>query len=220
MGAWLRDLGLDRYETEFLANRVDADVLPRLTSEDLREIGVIAIGDRRKLLDAIAVLVGEDSAAPRGLSAPLSARPLPGAPAERRPITVMFCDLVGSTGLAARLDVEDWRELVNSYFDEATKAVTDFGGQVQKRLGDGLMALFGYPQAKENDAERGVRAALAIQEGLTILNARKRPPAFPNLSRASASRAARSWSMQRARCSGMRRILRRVCRQPRSPGPC
>ena len=92
--------------------------------------------------------------------------------AERRPITVMFCDLVGSTGLAARLDAEDWRNLVGSYLDEASAAVTGLGGHVLKKLGDGLMALFGYPHAQENDAERAVRAALAIQRALADLNAR------------------------------------------------
>ena len=86
----------------------------------------------------------------------------------------MFCDLVGSTALASRLDAEDWRSLVNAYLDEATGAVTDLGGHVLKRLGDGLMALFGYPHAQENDAERAVRAALAIQRALSELNARNR----------------------------------------------
>src|SRR6185312_14433910 len=92
--------------------------------------------------------------------------------AERRQLTVMFCDLVGSTSLAAKLDAEEWRNLVNAYVDEASKAVTGLGGHVLKRLGDGLMALFGYPQAQENDAERAVRAALAIQRSLTDINAR------------------------------------------------
>jgi class 3 adenylate cyclase len=95
----------------------------------------------------------------------LSVARSPQVSAERRPITVMFCDLVGSTGLAAKLDPEDWRNLVNAYIDAASAAVTALGGHVLKKLGDGLMALFGYPQAQENDAERAVRAALAIQRG-------------------------------------------------------
>ena len=99
----------------------------------------------------------------------------------RRPITVMFCDLVGSTGLAARLDAEDWRNLVGSYLDEASAAVTGLGGHVLKKLGDGLMALFGYPQAQENDAERAVRAALAIQRALAELNARNAGRDTPQL---------------------------------------
>ena len=94
----------------------------------------------------------------------------------------MFCDLVGSTSLAAKLDAEDWRNLVNAYLDEASAAVVGLGGHVLKKLGDGLMALFGYPQAQENDAERAVRAALAIQRALVEINARnaskRRPRAF------------------------------------------
>src|SRR6202035_4147913 len=96
----------------------------------------------------------------------------PPVSAERRPITVMFCDLVGSTSLAAKLDAEDWRTLVNTYLDEASAAVTSLGGHVLKKLGDGLMTLFGYPHAQENDAERAVRAALAIQRALVEINAR------------------------------------------------
>ena len=102
--------------------------------------------------------------------------------AERRPITVMFCDLVGSTSLAARLDAEDWRNLVNAYLDEASAAVTSLGGHVLKKLGDGLMVLFGYPHAQENDAERAVRAALAIQRALADLNARNARSGAPELS--------------------------------------
>ena len=94
----------------------------------------------------------------------------------------MFCDLVGSTSLAAKLDAEDWRNLVNAYLDEASAAVTGFGGHVLKRLGDGLMALFGYPQAQENDAERAVRAALAIQRALADINARNAAKGAPELS--------------------------------------
>ena len=96
----------------------------------------------------------------------------------------MFCDLVGSTSLAAKLDAEDWRNLVNAYLDEASAAVTDLGGHVLKKLGDGLMALFGYPQAQENDAERAVRAALAIQRALADLNARNAARGAPGAFRA------------------------------------
>ena len=93
----------------------------------------------------------------------------------------MFCDLVGSTSLAARLDAEDWRNLVGSYLDAASAAVTSLGGHVLKKLGDGLMALFGYPQAQENDGERAVRAALAIQRALADLNARNAATGAPEL---------------------------------------
>jgi class 3 adenylate cyclase len=94
----------------------------------------------------------------------------------------MFCDLVGSTSLAARLDAEDWRNLVGAYLDVVFAAVTGLGGHVLKKLGDGLMALFGYPHAQENDAERAVRAALAIQRALSDLNARNADKNTPELS--------------------------------------
>src|SRR5215469_17613063 len=126
----------------------------------------------------------KEGAAPTEAKLPATPRPVPlvaKKDAERRPITVMFCDLVGSTGLAAKLDAEDWRNLVNAYLDEATKAVTGLGGHVLKRLGDGLMALFGYPHAQENDAERAVRAALAIQRGLAEINARNAAKDAPEL---------------------------------------
>jgi hypothetical protein len=157
VGGWLRGLGLGQYETNFRDNKINADLLPRLTNDDLKDIGVSALGDRLQLLDAIAALVRAKppAEAPASSSEPSTPKS-PEVSAERRPITVMFCDLVGSTGLAAKLDPEDWRNLVNTYLDEASKAVTGLGGHVLK-----LMALFGYPQAQENDAERAVRAALA-----------------------------------------------------------
>ncbi len=92
------------------------------------------------------------------------------AGAERRYLTVMFCDLVGSTGIAAKLDAEEWRDLVGAYLDAASAAVVDVGGYVAKKLGDGLLALFGHPVAQENDAERAARAALAIQRALAEFN--------------------------------------------------
>src|ERR1700729_4298528 len=182
VGGWLRGLGLGQYEEQFRDNKIDADLLPRLTVDDLKDIGVSVVGDRRRLLDAIAVIAGA------GRPADLPASQTKSSPskdlqssAERRPITVMFCDLVGSTSLAAKLDAEDWRNLVNAYLDEASKAVAALGGHVLKRLGDGLMALFGYPRAQENDAERAVRAALAIQRALAELNARNAARGAPEL---------------------------------------
>ena len=192
VAAWLKNLGLGQYEAAFRDNAIDGDLLPSLTAEDLRDLGVTIVGHRRKLLDAIAALraASKPTAPPAAAGSPaiLSApavfsqpRPGLGADAERRPITVMFCDLVGSTSLAAKLDAEDWRDLVNAYLDEASKAVNGFGGHVLKKLGDGLMALFGYPQAQENDAERAVRAALAIQHALADLNARNAKTGAPAL---------------------------------------
>jgi class 3 adenylate cyclase/tetratricopeptide (TPR) repeat protein len=182
VGGWLRGLGLDKYEAAFRENGIDEQVLRHVTAEDLREIGVATVGDRRKLLAAIAELAAPSpSTEPGPPPSPAMPAKTPEVSAERRPITVMFCDLVGSTALAAKLDPEDWRNLVNAYLDEASAAVTGLGGHVLKKLGDGLMALFGYPQAQENDAERAVRAALAIQRALSDLNARQAAKNAPEL---------------------------------------
>ena len=192
VAAWLKNLSLGQYEAAFRDNAIDGDLLPSLTAEDLRDLGVTIVGHRRKLLDAIAALgAASRPAAPPAAAGPpatlsaraMSSQPQPGsgADAERRPITVMFCDLVGSTSLAAKLDPEDWRNLVNTYLDEASKAVAGLGGHVLKKLGDGLMALFGYPHAQENDAERAVRAALAIQRALVEINARNASRGAPEL---------------------------------------
>jgi hypothetical protein len=176
LGDWLRRLGLERYEAAFRENEIDDTVLPKLTAEDLKDLGVGIVGHRRKLLDAIAILHA-DSKAPPPTPAPApsstvaaTAMPAPEAAGERRHVTVMFCDLVDSTGIAARLDAEEWRDLVGAYLDATSGAVADMGGKVAQKLGDGLMALFGYPVAQENDAERAVRAALSIQRALTELN--------------------------------------------------
>ena len=177
LGGWLRSLGLGQYEANFRDNKIDADVLPQLTADDLKDIGVSAVGDRRRLLAAIAALCGPTPSA----NAPAPAKGVE-ISAERRPITVMFCDLVGSTSLAAKMDAEDWRNLVGAYLEAASAAVTGLGGHVLKKLGDGLMALFGYPRAQENDAERAVRAALAIQRALADLNARNARSGAPELS--------------------------------------
>src|SRR3984957_8298310 len=184
ISGWLRRLGLGRYEEKFRENKIDFDVLADLTDGDLQELRV-ALGDRRRLLRAIAELGAQQPLTTQARQTP--APPVPAQSfahldsAERRPITVMFCDLVGSTELAAALDVEDWRNLLNSYLDEASTAVTALGGHVLKMLGDGMMAVFGYPRALENDAERAVRAALAIQRALAELNARNAARGAPEL---------------------------------------
>ena len=182
---WLSGRGLDQYEKKFRDNKIDLDVLADLSDGDLEKLG-IPLGDRKRLLKAIAELASLEpppaEAWPEAAAPNASARSF-GRPdaAERRPITVMFCDLVGSTSLASRLDAEDWRDMVNAYLDEASNAVTGLGGHVLKKLGDGLMALFGYPQAEENDAERAVRAALTIQLALERLNARNAAAGLPEL---------------------------------------
>jgi class 3 adenylate cyclase len=129
VGGWLRSLGLDKYEAAFRENGIDEQVLRHITAEDLREIGVATVGDRRKLLAAIAELAAP-STEPRPPPSPNVPPKSPEVSAERRPITVMFCDLVGSTSLAAKLDPEDWRNVVNAYLDEAWRAVTGLGGRV------------------------------------------------------------------------------------------
>src|SRR6202521_3004926 len=178
VGDWLRSLGLGQYETLFRQNDIDAEVLSDLTEGDLEKFGV-SFGHRKRLLKAIASLAAAKPGAKPATSVPPSTAT---DSAERRPITVMFCDLVGSTSLAAKLDPEDWRNLKGRYLDAASAAVTSLGGHVLKKLGDGLMALFGYPHAQENDAERAVRAALAIQRALVEINARNASKGAPELS--------------------------------------
>jgi hypothetical protein len=170
---WLRGLRLDQYEPAFRANDIDGEVLRRLTGEDLRELGVTSIGHRRRLLDAIAAL-GRAEAFPIPIPpTPYSGSPLPnppslagegraGAEAERRQLTVMFCDLVGSTPLSTRFDPEDLREIVGAYHRCVTDTVARFRGFVAKYMGDGVLIYFGYPEAHEDDAERAARAGLAV----------------------------------------------------------
>src|SRR6201988_3290768 len=152
--AWLQGLGLERYAPAFRDNEIDWEVLPKLTSEDLREIGVAAIGHRRKLLDAIAAL-GATVLTAAVTEAPSDA-PVP-PHAERRQLTVMFFDLVGSTALSTRHDQEDLRELIGDYHRAVSETVGRFDGFVAKYMGDGVLIYFGYPQAHEDDAERAVR---------------------------------------------------------------
>jgi class 3 adenylate cyclase/predicted ATPase len=159
--AWLRGLGLERYAPAFRDNDVDDEILRELTSDDLINIGVTSVGHRRKLLAAIARLSGEKSVATEtGVThdapEPTSTR------AERRQLTVMFCDVVGSTALSARLDPEDLSELIRSYQACVATTIARFDGFIARYVGDGVLAYFGYPQAHEDDAERAVRAALAV----------------------------------------------------------
>ena len=169
IAAWLRGLGLEQYESAFRVNEIDEGVLPSLTSEDLREIGVVPIGHRRRLLDAIAAL---------GTQAPVIAEttvsyetPAPASP-ERRQLTVMFCDLVGSTPLSSRLDPEDLREVIAAYHRAVAGVVTAFDGFVGRYMGDGVLVYFGYPRAHEDDAERAVRAGLGAIDAVTRLDVR------------------------------------------------
>jgi class 3 adenylate cyclase len=185
---WLKQLGMSEYAERFAENGIDLSVLPDLTDQDLKDIGVL-LGHRRKLLRAIAELNKADTTAvPTIMAAPTPAAVVPPpisapveATGERRYLTVLFCDLVGSTSISAGLDAEDWRDLVGVYVDAASAAVTEMGGHVAKKLGDGLMALFGYPVAQENDAERAARAALSIQRTLAEVNRKNAGSGKPTL---------------------------------------
>ncbi|WP_024514375.1 adenylate/guanylate cyclase domain-containing protein [Bradyrhizobium sp. Tv2a-2] len=160
VGSWLRRLGLEQYEAAFRENEIDGEVLPSLTAEDLKELGVASVGHRRKLLDAIAALRAGVSAPPPLSEAPPATDKAGKDTAERRQVTVMFSDLVGSTSLSARMDPEDLREIISAYQTCVAGAVRRFEGFVAKYMGDGVLNYFGYPQAHEDDAERAVRAAL------------------------------------------------------------
>jgi len=167
--AWLRGLGLEQYAPAFCDNDVDGEVLPALTSDDLISIGVTSVGHRRKLLAAIASLgaalpAGTVVAAPRDAATP--------ADAERRQLTVMFCDLVGSTELSARLDPEDLREVIAAYHRAVVDVVTSVDGFVAKYMGDGVLMYFGYPRAHEDDADRAVRAGLGAIDAVGRLDVR------------------------------------------------
>jgi class 3 adenylate cyclase/tetratricopeptide (TPR) repeat protein len=160
---WLRGLGLERYEAAFRDNEIDWEALPRLTAEDLKDLGVVLGSHRRKLLEAIAALQNDIG--------PVPAKIVAVPTAERRQLTVMFCDLVGSTALSARLDPEDLRDIFGAYHSAVAEVVGNFDGFVAKYMGDGVLVYFGYPQAHEDDAERAVRAGLAVIEAVGRLQA-------------------------------------------------
>ena len=160
VAAWLTALGLGVYWPPFQENHIDGNVLPSLGAEDLREIGVVSVGHRRRLLDAIQQL--------------RHAAQMPGntdtsAVTQRRQVTILFCDLVGSTALAARIDPEDLRDLLARYRQILTDAVILHQGLVAQYQGDGVVAYFGFPQAHERDAENAVLAGLAVLEAISAL---------------------------------------------------
>jgi class 3 adenylate cyclase len=169
---WLRGMGLGKYEAAFRDNEIDETVLPSLTAEDLKDLGVGIVGHRRKLLDAIAALRTDTSAKAPSTDATTTSAAASVSPedrAERRQVTVMFADLVGSTALSARMDPEDLRELISAYQKCVAETVQRFGGFVAKYMGDGVLVYFGYPQAHEDDAERAVRAGLQLTTAVADL---------------------------------------------------
>jgi class 3 adenylate cyclase/tetratricopeptide (TPR) repeat protein/tRNA A37 threonylcarbamoyladenosine biosynthesis protein TsaE len=165
--SWLRGIGLDQYAEIFRANDIDGELLGRLTNDDLKDIGVASFGHRKKLLEAIAELAGAVPVSPQ----PALIEPKAPDTAERRQVTVMFSDLVGSTALSARLDPEDLREVISAYQKCVAKTVQRFGGFVAKYMGDGVLVYFGYPHAHEDDAERAVRAGLELIAAVGALRA-------------------------------------------------
>jgi hypothetical protein len=160
LGGWLRSLGLGQYEAAFRENAIDLSILPDLTDQDLEKIGVL-LGHRRKLLRAIANLETQMTSAST-VASPATTDASPRDAAERRQVTVMFSDLVGSTALSVRMDPEDLREVISAYQNCVAETVQRFSGFVAKYMGDGVLVYFGYPQAHEDDAERAVRAGLEL----------------------------------------------------------
>jgi class 3 adenylate cyclase/predicted ATPase len=171
VGGWLRRLDLEQYQAAFRENKIDDTVLPSLTAEDLKDLGVGIVGHRRKLLDAIAALRAQASAPTPLSEVPPAADQTAKDTAERRQVTVMFSDLVGSTALSARLDPEDLREVISAYQRCVADTVRRSGGFVARYMGDGVLIYFGYPAAHEDDAERAVRAGLALIDAVATLPA-------------------------------------------------
>src|SRR3984893_15185097 len=148
---WLEKLGMSEYAERFTESDIDTSVLRDLTDQDLKELGV-SLGHRRKMLRAIAGLSGVAPTSPQ----PALTEPKPQDTAERRQVTDMFSDLVGSTALSARMCPDDLREGISAYQKSVAETVQRFGGFVAKYMGDGVLVYFGYPQAHEDDAERAV----------------------------------------------------------------
>ena len=167
---WLKKLGMSEYAERFAESDIDIDVLSELTDHDFDRLGV-SLGHRRKMLRAIRELSAPPIAASteRQASAPIVPEPALKDTAERRQVTVMFSDLVGSTALSARMDPEDLREVISAYQKRVAETVQRFGGFVAKYMGDGVLVYFGYPQAHEDDAERAVRAGLELVAAVSVL---------------------------------------------------
>jgi SAM (Sterile alpha motif) domain-containing protein/adenylate/guanylate cyclase family protein len=216
---WLQNLGLEQYQVAFRENGVSVDTLPHLTVEDLRELGVAAVGHRRQLLVAIAKLrddglpvQAEEAASDHRASIATDDRGSPGG--ERRQLTVMFCDLVGSTALSERLDPEELRSLLHAYRTLCGDVIVRYDGFVARYVGDGILTYFGWPSAHEEDAERAVRAALEIVHTVrrasrpprTCRSASGSPPALSSLVKRLVRETSQSWR------SAARPIWRRVCK--------
>jgi class 3 adenylate cyclase len=169
---WLEGQGFGEYAEAFARNKIDRDVLPSITADDLKEMGVATVGDRRRLLDAIAVLSRTHNARHEDVVAePIArARSPDEVSAERRQLTVMFCDLVGSTPLSMEFDPEDLANAIRVYHESCTKVVARWDGHIAKFMGDGVLIYFGWPRAHEDDAERAVQAGLEITSAVATLD--------------------------------------------------
>jgi class 3 adenylate cyclase/predicted ATPase len=170
VGAWLKTLGLEEHAEAFAENGVDEALLSELTNEDLKDLGVARLADRKRLLKEIAKL--SETAAPALINRIVE----PTLPkSERRQLTVMFCDLVGSTELSTRLDPEDYRDLIRRYQDACAGAIARYHGFIARFMGDGVLAYFGYPRARENAVERAIRAGLAVVAAVSAQKVEKAP---------------------------------------------
>ena len=162
VSGWLEQLGLGQYASTFIDNDIDAQLLTQLTDTDLKELGISSLGHRKKIIGAIETLIQAEPEATATIT--------PKDKAERRQLTVMFCDLIGSTELSQRLDPEDLREINRAYQDACKTAIERYEGYVARYMGDGVLAYFGFPQAHEDDAERAVHAGLAVVESVAGLD--------------------------------------------------
>jgi class 3 adenylate cyclase/tetratricopeptide (TPR) repeat protein/ABC-type transport system involved in cytochrome c biogenesis ATPase subunit len=164
---WLRTLGLGQYEAVFHENSVTVDLLPNLTPEDLKDLGVTLVGHRRRMLDAISELRADAGLAEDSRAATAEhPRPPQQSGAERRQLSVMFCDLIGSTPLSSRLDPEELSAVIRGYQARVAAIIPRFGGYIARYVGDGVLIYFGWPEAHEVNAERAVRAALAVTDAI------------------------------------------------------
>lgn len=164
VAAWLRDLGLEAYAEAFSANGVDAELLGDLNNEDLKDLGIAKLADRKRLLSAIAELASDGPSLDAKPSQPATST------GERRQVTVLFADIAGFTKLTTELGAENIHSLLNRYFETVDAIVANFGGTVDKHMGDNVMAVFGAPIAHDDDPLRAVRAALEIHRQVSLLH--------------------------------------------------
>ena len=171
VAAWLRDLGLEAYAEAFAENGVDAELLGDLNNEDLKDLGVAKLADRKRLLNAIANLASDSPARDARPSQPATAT------GEHRQVTVLFADIAGFTRLTTELGAENIHSLLNRYFETVDAIVANYGGTVDKHMGDNVMAVFGAPIAHDDDPLRAVRAAFEIHRQVGQLHDSTRPQA-------------------------------------------